>query len=197
MISKVITEHGMVIEGYQVRLRPVISTDLDILRTWRNSAFVARQMLSTEHISEVQQQQWFNNIASLPSQQHWVVEYRGNPIGATNVKSADGNTAIEQASVLEPGLYIGDAAYQGNILAFAPTLALYDYCFGDLGTSYFRAVVKTDNLAALKYNQQLGYGVVSEGELVELHLHADAYQRQTSALRQLLSRPRSNNKKRG
>ncbi|MEW9797580.1 GNAT family N-acetyltransferase [Alteromonas sp. CYL-A6] len=197
MISKKNTENGVVIEGYQVRLRPVASTDLDTLRTWRNSEFVARQMLSTAHISEAQQQQWFTTIAALPSQQHWVVEYRDKPIGATNVKSADGETAVEHARVLEPGLYIGDPAYQGNILAFAPTLALYDYCFGELGTARFRAVVKADNLAALKYNRQLGYDVVSEGELVELHLHADAYQRQTSALRQLLSRPRSNNKKRG
>ncbi len=188
MITVDTTPDGDIISGHQVRLRPVTVGDLEMLRGWRNSEFVSNQMLSSDTISPGQQQQWFERIQSDNGQRHWVVEYRGEPIGATNVKAASGSVA--QAKTLEPGLYIGDARYQGNILAFAPTLALYDYCFEHLRTIGFEAVVKAQNVPALKYNQQLGYNVVAEQDLVELYLHKDNYQRQTKRLKQLFSRSR-------
>ncbi|NMH59654.1 GNAT family N-acetyltransferase [Alteromonas ponticola] len=176
------------ITGFQVTLRPVAQNDLSQLREWRNSESVRQQMLSTDVISEEQQYAWFKKIQRDDSQQHWVVEYKGQAIGATNIKVRFHGDSLTTAKTLEPGLYIGHPGYQGNILAFAPTLALYDYCFRDLPVESFFAVVKAENKAALKYNQQLGYQVVNQAELIDLRLQKEEFERHTGLIRRLLSR---------
>ena len=181
------------IQGYQVTLRPVTEGDLPQLREWRNSDAVRHNMISTAIISAEQQTAWFKKIARDASQQHWVVEYRGVPIGSTNVKARHMGERIESASELEPGLYIGHPDYQGNLLAFAPTLTLYDFCFSQWSTQTFHAVVRQENTAALKYNQQLGYEIIERGELISLRLDKHAFERQTVMLKRMLSRPARRN----
>lgn len=181
---------GVVIEGYQVTLRPVDVHDLVQLRQWRNQSSIRQQMLSDQEITQEQQQAWFAKMSSDPRQLHWVIEYRGKPIGSTNVKATHIGQQVTTATVLEPGLYIGDTAYQGNMIAFAPTLAMYDYCFDYLAVEQFSAVVKRTNQAAINYNVKLGYQIVESGDLVSLQLQRDAYETQTKQIKQLLSRPR-------
>ncbi|MCW8107603.1 GNAT family N-acetyltransferase [Alteromonas ponticola] len=179
---------GPVITGFQVTLRPVAQNDLSQLRDWRNSDTVRQQMLSTDFISEEQQHAWFKKIQRDDSQQHWVVEYKGQAIGATNIKARFHGDSVNTAKTLEPGLYIGHPDYQGNVIAFAPTLALYDYCFAHLSVESFFAVVKAENKAALKYNQQLGYQVINQSDLIDLRLQKEGFERHTELLRRLLSR---------
>ena len=92
-------------------------------------------------------------------------------------------------------MYIGETRYKNNILAFAPTLAMYDFCFSEFETQEFKAVVKATNTAAMHYNQKLGYKVVStdtEKSVIAMSLTYDDYQRSTTTLKQLLSRPTRN-----
>ncbi|MCW8090335.1 GNAT family N-acetyltransferase [Alteromonas sp. ASW11-130] len=194
MIKVFDSAKGPVIKGYQICLRPVVESDLATLQAWRNSDAVRQQMLSTELVSSEQQQAWFNKIQRDDSQRHWVVEYKDQAIGATNIKARFHGETVEHATVLEPGLYIGHPDYQGNIIAFAPTLALYDYCFSHLSVETFFAVVKAENRAALKYNQQLGYEVIKNAELIDLNLQKEEFERHTALLRRLLSRPSSKNR---
>lgn len=181
---------GVVVEGYQVTLRPVEAQDLEQLRAWRNQLSIRQQMLSDQTITHEQQQAWFAKMIADPRQLHWIIEYRGRPIGSTNVKATQVRQQIATATTLEPGLYIGDAAYQGNMIAFAPTLAMYDYCFDYLAVTQFSAIVKRTNHAAINYNVKLGYQIVESGDLVSLQLQRDAYVTQTKQIKQLLSRPK-------
>lgn len=178
------------ISAYQVSLRPVAEQDLSLLRAWRNSDFVRENMVSTSLITAEQQSAWFKKISHDETQMHWVIEYRGQPIGSTNVKVPVSGETVFTARALEPGLYIGDEKYQGNILAFAPTLAMYDYCFTHFATNSFQAAVKQSNAAALKYNQQLGYEIINQDDFVHLRLQKEAYERQTVTLKSFLSRSR-------
>lgn len=188
MIEVSHTASGVIINGYQVRLRPIQSADMEQLRAWRNSDTVRRQMLNQSPISEQQQLAWFSKLQHDETQQHWVVEYKGTPIGSTNIRVSDSQSTIQDAKVLEAGLYIGEPKYQGNILAFAPTLALYDYCFNTLNIEAFKAVVLKTNRAALNYNEKLGYEITSQGDLVHLYLPSTQYERQTTMLKRFLSR---------
>lgn len=177
----------MILSGYKVSLRTVDATDLEILRAWRNSSEVSQYMLSQEQISAEQQQAWFSQVSRDPKQQHFVIEYKGEAIGAANIQLRQGQ-ALQEADVIEPGLYIADERYRGNILAFAPTLLLNDYCFEQLSAKYLKACVKADNLAALKYNQKLGYKVLKQGDLIEIGLSYEDYQKANSPLKRLFSR---------
>ncbi|MCC2615109.1 GNAT family N-acetyltransferase [Aestuariibacter halophilus] len=178
----------MILQGYQVTLTPVGEDDLDLLRQWRNDPDIARQMLSQEPISEEQQQAWFKKISRDPAQQHFVIRFRDEPIGSANIKACGPGKTLKTATTIEPGLYIGDPRYRQNILAFAPTLVLNDYCFEQLGVQQLRAVVKATNTAALNYNQKLGYRTLNSGDLVEITLNFEDYQQHTRAMKALLSR---------
>ncbi|MDC8830461.1 GNAT family N-acetyltransferase [Alteromonas gilva] len=185
------------INAYQVSLEPIQIEHQALLREWRNSPAVRAQMLSQSVISEEQQLAWFKQTRIDPKQLHWVVVYRDELIGSTNVKSLETGVPATQARLLEPGLYIGEPRYQGNIIAFAPTLAMYDYCFEQLNAECFRAVVKSTNSAALRYNQKLGYrqiGTAQQGTLCTLELTFDDYVQSTRQIKQFLSRQRTTNR---
>ena len=179
------------LSGYQVELLPMTQAHQSQMRSWRNQEEIRQQMVSDEMISEEQQQAWFKKTRLDPKQLHWVIKFRDQLIGATNVKSLETGKTAEQASLLEPGLYIGEQRYQGNIVAFAPTLAMYDFCFDQLGTKRFRAVVKRSNQNALSYNQKLGYAIVDDEELMVLELDVESYRQATAPIKQFLSRTRN------
>lgn len=181
------------ISGYQVTLEPVKEADIMQLRAWRNSEFVRHKMLSSETVSEAQQRTWFAKIQNDPQQSHWVVRYKGTPIGTTNLKTlvSDSAATVFDAHALEPGLYIGEPAYQGNIIAFSPTLALYDYCFDYLKINELQATVKADNRSALNYNEKLGYEAVAktdDGGWVTFRITKARYEEATTTIKRFLSR---------
>lgn len=177
-----------VIQDYQVVLRPVNENDIEQLRLWRNSSVVQTQMLDQREISVVQQAAWFKRIQYDAREQHWVIIFRDKPIGSINLKSIEDSAALASAKTVSAGLYIGDPKYQANILAFAPSLALYDFCFNVLSVSHFEAIVKATNEPALNYNKRLGYTVVGGDEQIKIRLDRAAYFENTQMLKDLLSR---------
>lgn len=179
------------LSAYQVELLPMTQAHQALLRSWRNQDEIRRQMLSATLITEEQQQAWFKKTHLDPKQLHWVIKFRDQLIGATNVKSLEAGKTAEQANLLEPGLYIGERRYQGNIVAFAPTLAMYDFCFDQLGAQRFRAVVKRSNHNAMSYNQKLGYAIVEDNDLCVLELDLESYRLATAPIKQFLSRTRN------
>ena len=145
-----------VIEAYGVTLTPVQSEDLALLREWRNRPDISAQMLDQRPISEEAQLRWFERVSIDPSQQHFVIRYKNDPVGACNLKQPEGQP-VSSSTVLESGFYLADPRFRGSMLAFFPALALNQYCFQTLGCTTLLAHVKPDNQAALRFNQQLGY----------------------------------------
>ena len=183
------------LNGYQVSLLPVKLEHLDQLRRWRNSDHVKQHMLTRETITEEQQLAWFAHISRSTNQQHYVIEYRDQLIGSCNIKVRGALADINLAQHYELGLYIGELQFIGNIIAFAPTLVLNDYCFTILHADTLFAVVKAENQAALRYNQKLGYQVERSDDLIELTLTKEDYQQQSQLLKRLLDRPSRKPKK--
>ncbi|WP_414830119.1 GNAT family N-acetyltransferase [Alteromonas sp. H39] len=193
MIDIVGQAPNVILSGYQVTLEPLAEADIMQLRAWRNSDFIRQKMVSSDTITEAQQRAWFSKVQADLHQTHWIVRYKGKPIGATNLKTLadDSAASVFNADVVEPGLYIGDPAYQGNILAFAPTLVLYDYCFDCLKINALQATVKADNRSALNYNEKLGYETVThsdDGHWVTLRITHKGYEEATSTIKRFLSR---------
>ena len=177
------------LSGYQIQLKPMQQADIEQVRLWRNDPEVAQHMLSQDEISAEQQQAWFNKISVDKRQQHFVIFYKDKPIGAANIKAYYQGENLENARAIEPGLYIADERYRGNIVAFSPTLLLNDYCFEVLGVQKLVAVVKASNVAALNYNLKLGYKVENAGDLLEISLNYADYQQHSKTLKALLNRP--------
>jgi len=188
MIKVVQTKTGPILSGYQVVMRPIEQSDLELLRNWRNDHDVSQFMVSQSHITREQQQAWFNKILRDTSQMHFVISYKDSVIGSANLKSKSSRDDVTESAIVEPGLYIGEERYRNNIVAFSPTLLLNDYCFDVLKCTKLVAIVKANNTAALNYNAKLGYSVVKQDELVEIELEKTAYQTHSKTLKTLLSR---------
>lgn len=177
----------MQLEGYQVVLQTITADDIEMLRTWRNDPKISQFMLSQEVISREQQQTWFEKVTTDLKQHHFVIYYKNRAIGAANIKAKDGAN-LSSAKIIEPGLYIFDDRYRGNILAFAPTLLLNDYCFESLSANSLEAIVLKENSAALNYNIKLGYKVTEEKSDFLISLTQSDYELAAGPLKKLLSR---------
>lgn len=186
------------LSGYGVELLPVAEQHLELLRHWRNDSAISQFMVDKSEISEQQQISWFKTLCHINSQQHFVICYKDSIIGAANIKEQNQLPIINQRETnniqdkrlkIEPGIYLGDEKFRNNVLAFAPSLVLLDYCFEQLAVSRLYAKVHVANSAALNYNRKLGYCQVSEmNSWISIELtHAD-YQRATEAVKQFLLR---------
>ncbi len=182
----------MELSGYQVVLNEVTKSDIELIRQWRNDPNVSQYMLCQDIISQKQQLAWFKKIQLDTSQQHFVIHYKGLPIGVANIRTYYQGESLNTARAIEPGLYIANDKYRNNILAFAPTLLLNDYCFEQLGCQELKAIVKADNTAALNYNAKLGYQIEkhteNQADVIAITLHKNDYQQHTVQLKALLSR---------
>ena len=201
------------LSGYGVELRKVVQSDIETLRQWRNRDDIRLMMKSTNFISEEQQQTWFNSLQEATHVRHFLITYKDEAIGSatlTGTKFVSGFTDdLENASEIEPGLYIGHESYRNNILAFAPSLLMCDYCFDELQVKQLIANVNANNKQALSYNKKLGYREVSrfyteiseqtasgvtrviQQEWVSLVLLRNDYIEATKQVRNFLSRQKS------
>ena len=176
------------INAYKLKLRPVMQSDLEQLRQWRNSPEIRKNMLSQTIISTEQQKKWFKTLCLQRENKqetertfHFVVEYKGRSIGYANFIAADKMIESAKDSDTKPengqtSLYIGETKYRGTILAFCLALALLDFVFLEYGETELDAVVLTHNLAALRFNEKLGYQIQSkEQDIIKMHLTKEHY----------------------
>ena len=175
-----------VLEANGVRLRVIEERDLEMVRSWRNDPNISQFMLSQNIISESQQKQWFALVSSSHSQLHFIIEYKGAPIGVANLKALNSDSLIG-ATHIEPGLYISDDRYRGSFLAFCPAITLNDYCFDVLGCQYLVARVLPNNEAALRYNSSLGYEKINDdGGLITMQLDPQQYAVKSPGIRRFI-----------
>ncbi|MER2492164.1 GNAT family N-acetyltransferase [Catenovulum sediminis] len=176
------------LSGYAVELKSVSQDNMMLLFEWRNQPEIRSQMVNTEKLELAQHQNWFAKLAARTEQKHYVIYYKQHAIGSINVRSTDGQ-AIEQTREAEVGLYIGEEKYRNNIVAFAPSLLINDYLFENLNIQQLRSKVRSQNKAALKYNQQLGYQLKPiDEDFTEIILTADNYKQTTQQIKAWLSR---------
>lgn len=166
---------------------------------WRNSDFVRLQMVNQALISQAEHNQWFNGLAHKHNQLHFVVSYKNEAIGVINIifdhneaehgEIGTGKINTDEINSAEVGLYIGHSKFQSNLIAFAPSLVINDFAFETLKVKSLKSKVRNDNLAALKYNQQLGYQLKPlNNEFTEIQLTADNYYQATKQIKNWLSR---------
>lgn len=175
------------ISAYSVNLRPINENDLPLLLTWRNREDIRLCMLNQNIITQSEHSNWYQNIKHSAQEQHYIIYYKELAIGAINIRCKNENLSSTQDA--EIGLYIAEEKYQGNIIAFAPALALTDFAFHHLNIKTLSSKVIASNASALKYNRQLGYNISEPlNSIVDISLTLDSYNKNTINLKKLLNR---------
>ena len=143
--------------GYQVEFRSVKKDDIEQLRYWRNRADIRLMMLDQREISPAQQSAWFENLESQVDKYHFSLWFRDQLIGYANAELTGDHTAIT-------GLYIGHEKYRGSMLSLCVGVALSEWCFDKLPVKQICVQVAAKNYAALRFNETLGYRVITQQE---------------------------------
>lgn len=142
---------------YGIELRWLAECDLERVRLWRNEPRIASMMVDQQYISPEQHQAWFTRISASPRHFCFVAYFRGEPIGVATL-----TLDPYDATVGEPGIYIGDERFARNLVPFCVVFALLDFGFEQLGLVKMKARVFALNSAARRFNACCGYQPVGQ-----------------------------------
>lgn len=156
---------------YGVVLKPIQQDQIEMVRQWRNTARIRELMLQQEPISKGQQARWFKTMYQDPTQVYFLVYFKSQPIGVASLTAID-----TRARECEPGMYIFEETYQGNIIPFSVAFALNDIAFEVLELARLHGKIFQSNQASLRFHKACGYQVTDDaGELIRLTLTPQQY----------------------
>jgi RimJ/RimL family protein N-acetyltransferase len=145
----------------QTLLRTIQHSDLEQIRTWRNLESVNRYLVNRHHISEQQQETWFNNLDYSTSIYFMMEESSSAPgvIYAHNIDTA--------AKSFEGSIFIGDMRNVSSQLPVKASLMLTMFFFEHLHYEYALSKVHHANKPALQLDRRLGFkDLGQEGEFI-------------------------------
>ncbi|MDH4157929.1 MAG: UDP-4-amino-4,6-dideoxy-N-acetyl-beta-L-altrosamine N-acetyltransferase [candidate division Zixibacteria bacterium] len=143
--------------GQSMRFLKVQPEHLEMLMNWRTRPEVTRYMFTDIEADMESQQQWFARTASDDCFRHWVIEYRGEPIGWLALNDID--WAEKKAFT---GFYIGEPGY-GMVSSFVLAY-LYNHAFSRMGLEKLYAAVMEGNDNMMKFHRLHGFVHVEKKE---------------------------------
>lgn len=146
----------MIIRKYGIVLRRLTESDLELVRTKRNSPEIRERMFYQEEISPESQRQWFETINN-ENNYYFIIEYDGNKVGLIH-----GKIHSYQDRVAEGGMFIWDDHTIGSHIPIIASVCMADLTFLVMKMDKTVAEVRTDNSRALKYNLDLGYKITEK-----------------------------------
>ncbi len=171
------------IHRYGIRLRPIVDTDVETVRRWRNAEHVRSKMEYQTPITAEMQALWWQQLDAL-RHHYFIIEQAGQGVGVIHAKEIDW-----ESGTAETGIFIGESAFLDSFVPVLAVLALMDALFEDYGLQKLIAKVKADETKIMAFNRQLGYAVMQEaGSFVWLSVGHAEYVRSTVQLRQMAQR---------
>ncbi len=135
-----------------IKLKELTLQDIEQVRQWRNSEEVASYMYTEEHITEEQQQNWFNKIKDEKSSHYWVIEYNGKKLGLASV------TGIDQTlQSCYWAFYLGETSVRGAGIGAKIEYHIISFVFDLLKLNKLRCEVFTSNEKVIKMHEKFGF----------------------------------------
>lgn len=148
------------------KLRLIESSELEIIRSWRNDPSIRKNMYSRHEISADEHARWWKKISEREDQKYFMYEYLGVPYGVVSFNSIDRvNSNSAWAFYASPSSPKGT----GSRMEF---LAI-DYVFHELKLYKLYCEVLDFNSAVIKLHQKFGFQV--EGVFRQHHKIDDGY----------------------
>ena len=147
-------------KGKQIQLRPIERSDLHILNVWKNDEELYMYLGGGyQPLSETQQEKWMDSMTDMTgnNRRFMVTDSHENPIGMVGLYDI---SWIHRTC--EIGAYIGDASARGKGYAGEACQMIESYAVEYLNLRKIKLKVVSDNTAAQRLWEKLGYKVVGE-----------------------------------
>jgi RimJ/RimL family protein N-acetyltransferase len=127
-----------------ITLRPARTTDMALLRDWRNDDQVVRFSGTAKRVSAAEHAAWLSAHLADPTTRLWVAEEDGVPVGQARI-DRDGDVGTVSISVA--------ARHRGRGVAVAILRAV----IGISSAARLRALVRPGNVASLHAFERVGF----------------------------------------
>lgn len=135
-----------------IALTPLTQTDIELVRTWRNSPDVAQYMYTDEPITAEQQAAWFARVETDSTSRYWLIEYDGRKLGLASL------TGISHTfGSCYWAFYLGDTSIRGAGLGAKVEYNVLEYVFNELGLHKLRCEVMTFNDKVIAMHEKFGF----------------------------------------
>ena len=135
-----------------LKFRKMLKSDQEQVLAWRVKPEVAQFMLTQVKFDLEKQLRWFDRINGSLSDEYWIIENNGKPIGVINLSEID---RVNQRATW--GLYVGEDMHSpvGGMLP----MYFYNHVFGrkDLNLHKLHGMVLDINTNMLRVHDVCGY----------------------------------------
>ena len=142
----------LTLKQFDVELLRIQIEDIELVRKWRNEAYIANQMIYRDFITESMQLNWFYSVNNAENY-YFIIRYKGQKVGLINAKDYQENKGFG-----EGGIFIGEKEFEDSFAAVFASLCLLNFVFYMLPhITKSRIRVLKSNIRAIQYNKLLGY----------------------------------------
>lgn len=164
-------KHEHVVLKQSLKLRPVVYSDLEQVRNWRNQESIKRWFNNQEIISAKEEEKWFEKYLQTPDDIMFIVEWEDCKVGTVALYHINNKSRTAEFG----RLMIGEDWARGLGLGKQITQTVCEFGFEVLGLNMIRLEVFKDNLRAIKIYEALGFvlekkGHSKEGKLYQMSL---------------------------
>lgn len=155
--------HDIVVTYKHVRIRPLVESDLENLRTWRNDEKISAYLRKIDPITPEQQKNWWIGDCADPSVATFAIDEideLNRMVGSVSVYDIKGDTA-------EIGrIVVGDPDAKGKKIGFYALLMAMYAGYERLGIETFLGEVHEENKPAYVNDMKAGFIVTGKHEFV-------------------------------
>lgn len=175
----------MIYSRYGIKLVRLEADKIEMLRQWRNTPEIVKNMEFQEFITPGMQAKWFDKINNI-NNFYFLIKTGKELVGMIHLSNIDYN--MKKA---ESGIFISHRSYINTTTPVLASFTLLDFAFNDLKLEHIHIKVGKHNKKVLKYNLHLGFiysGKSTNQDFIFMQLSYENYKRMTMRLRAVVDR---------
>lgn len=148
------------------RVRPMVTTDLDMVLAWRNHPDVRRFMYTQHAISLDEHTRWFDRSSKDPARHLLIFENDSTPLGFINIHQ------VAAGGIADWGFYVAPDAPQGTGRQLGQ--AALQYAFSTVGLHKLCGQAIGYNERSIRFHLNLGFqreGILRHQHFDNRHYH--------------------------
>lgn len=148
--------------GRLISLSPLGETDIERVRTWRNSDEVRNCMIWRGEITPKAQKDWFRMVSNNTQTAYYMIKLLDGEIpgGLVEIKKVDKNNQHE-----EWGIFLGETSLRGKGIAAEAACLFLHHAFSEWNIHKIKATLIAENTSSIRFHQSIGFA--KEGLLRE------------------------------